>query len=101
GRCRSGARRRRRSARSRPRSGWRSATLRDDRACETALSPQDVPPTRTLRPGVSYTPGPNDATAAKRRASLHLNVQFLGEQVKHFLTDTALGPLVGRLHRLL
>src|SRR5947209_20473109 len=35
------------------------------------------------------------------RASVHLDVEFLGEKVEHLLPDPALGPFVSRLHRFL
>src|SRR5260370_13745662 len=38
---------------------------------------------------------------AKGRPSVHLDVEFLGDQVEHLLPDAALGPCIGRLHRLL
>src|SRR5262249_51410071 len=35
------------------------------------------------------------------RSSVGLDVELLVEEIEHLLTDAALGPLVGRRHRLL
>src|SRR5579885_1197630 len=57
-------------------------------------------PTAPKRPGVRSPPA-DYFCFWQHPPRLHLNGQFLGNQVEHFLTDAAFGPLVGRLHRLL
>ena len=35
------------------------------------------------------------------RPSVHLDVEFLGHEIEHLLPDAALGPCIGRTHRVL
>ena len=75
--------------RSRPRSAWRSATLPDDRArADLARNP----PSLTKSAG-SVTLPAAFLIMQRRRPSVHLDVEFLGEQIEHFLPTRPLAHL--------
>src|ERR1700687_1663703 len=59
-----------------------------------------VPPSQTETAGSAITPD-RFVVVLKGRPSVHLDVKFFGDQVEHFLPDTALGPIIGRRHRRL
>ena len=75
-------------------SKWSSARLRP----LSTRTPQSQP----KRPRSAITPGRFLLiVGAASRSSVHLDVEFFGDQIEHLLPDATFRPLVGRRHRRL
>ena len=67
---------------------------------ERPIEQHAFPASQTDTAGSAIAPG-RFRLAGAAPSSVHLDVEFFGEQIEHLLPDAALRPLVGRLHRLL
>src|SRR6266700_8207350 len=60
-----------------------------------------IPPSKSETIGSAITPDRFSSSSAESQPSVHLDVEFLGDEVEHLLPNPPLGPGVGRTHGVL